>query len=434
MPYDHRGRPGTRTSQTIDPREIEEDIDGKIYQLEPNATPLQYLSNIIGRGKSPNTHKVIVRQEFLFDNYDFCSAATLGTGNNTRFARLTLDQPSRPMTNQFMYYEPQDKFYIVQTGQVVEVVMTPSDSISIGVGTKLSLSDTGLTGGTTTTSAAGTVVVRAINPEPVKTFTSSWVVYLGRTIYESQNIEAMSRMRDFVYDCNFVEHKEVVFNMTEDQKKWVKTKLSPPDWDRNQTATMKEFKITVDYNALFSERMIDETVPGRPKRHMNGLYHTVKTNVAVYDPYTVTDFENMYSNFLFQQGFRYNPNDRYSKMGICGGRFLFNFNKAFRDFRKTDSISPSKIGKEAGLDLETYVLPGQHRVTLTRSEALRMDTPMENWCFVIDPALMEWRIVKDYKSKYYQNNHERDEKIMIEWQGTIAWHLEQAHALLKTNN
>lgn len=434
MPYLNLNRPGTRTSTNIDPREIEEDIDSKIYTLEPNATPLQTLSNIIGRGKAPNTHKVIVRQEFLFDNYDFCSAVTRGTGNNLRFARLTLDQPSRPLTSQFMYYDPQDKFYVVATGQVVEVVMTPSDSISISQSTKFSTTDTGLTGGTTTTSAAGTVLVRAVNPEPIKNFTSSWVIYLGRTIYESQDIEAQSKIRDFVYDCNFVEHKECVFNMTEDQKKWVKTKLSPPDWDRNQTATMKEFKVTVDYNSLFSERMVDETVPGRPKRHMNGLYHTLKTNIATYDPFTITDFENMFSNFLFQQAFRYNPNDRYTKMGICGGRFLFNFNKAFREYRTTQSLNPKSIGKEAGLDLETYVLPGQHKVNLIRSEALRMDTPLENWCFVIDPALMEWRIVKDYKSKYYQNNNERDEKIMIEWQGTIAWHLEQAHALLKTNN
>jgi hypothetical protein len=433
MPYNNLNRPGERTSTTIDPRIVEEDVDSRIHQLEPNATPLQTLSGLIGRGKSPQTHKVIVRQEFLFDNYDFCSAATIGTGNDVRFARLTLDQPSRPLTSQFMYYEPQDKFYIVNTGQTVEVVMTETDSISINKGVKFSTPNTGLTGGTTSTTLAGTVLVRAINAEPIKNFTNSWVIYLGRTIYESQNIEAMSRIRDLVYDCNFVEHKEAVFIMTEDQKKWVKTKLSVPDWDRQQTATMKEFKVTVDYNALFSERWIDETIPTRPKRHMNGLYHTIKTNIAVYDPYSLTDFENMFSNFLFQQAFRYNPNDRYSKLGICGGRFLFNFNKAFREFRRTDSIGPTKIGKEAGLDLETYVLPGQHKVNLIRSEALRMDTPMEHWCFVIDPALMEWRIVTDYKSKYYQNNDERDHKIMMEWQGTIAWHLEQSHALLKTN-
>jgi hypothetical protein len=45
---------------------------------------------------------------------------------------------------------------------------------------------------------------------------------------------------------------------------------------------------------------------------------------------------------------------------------------------------------------------------------------------------MELRVVKDFNSRFYQNNDERDYKIMMEWQGTIAWHLEQSHALLRT--
>jgi len=163
---------------------------------------------------------------------------------------------------------------------------------------------------------------------------------------------------------------------------------------------------------------------------MRGLYNAIRTNVSAYDPTNVTDFEYMFSNFLYEQAFRYNPNG-YKKLGLAGGRFLFDFNNAFREYRRTSTIDG--VGKQIGLDLETYYLPGQHRVNLVRTEALRQNTALEYWCFVIDPSLMKQRNVKDYESRYYQNNDERDIKIMVEWQGTIAWHLEQAHSLLKTH-
>lgn len=428
--YKNLNRPGTRTSTSINPMEILEDIDQKIRRLDPNATPLQTLGNIIGRGPKPKNVKVKVKAYHGYDNFDYCSSVKLGTGNYARFALLRLDQISRPTVKDSMYYYPQDTMFIVETGQKVEVVMNPVTSIKINGG-YFSMPDNSLTEGTVSTTADGTVLVRAVTPEPIKPFTQSWVITMGRTIYESQNIEAVSKQRDFVYDCNFVEHKEAVFSMTEDQKNWIKTKGTVPDWTFQQEETMKELKIDVEYNAIFSERHIDFTERGRPKPHMMGLFHAIKTNVSAYDPMSVVDFEAMFSNFLYQQAFRYNPNG-FNKMGICGGRFLYNFNIAFREYRRTDSVGANKIGKDVGLDLNTYVLPGQHKVTLTRNEVLRMDTPLENWCFVIDPSLMEWRIVKDYESRYYQADYERDEKIMIEWQGTIAFHLEQAHALLRT--
>lgn len=428
--YRNLNRPGPRSSITQDPKNILEDIDYQIRTLDPNATPLQSLGGLIGRGPKPQSHKIQVMQYHSFDNFDFCSAVSLGTGAESRFANLTLDQISRPDVNNVMYYYPQDKLYIVETGQTVEVVMNPYDSITVGSG-KFAFPNATLTGNSTTRSLEGTVVVRNIEPAPIAPFTTSDIISLGRTIYESQNIEAISKQRDYIYDCNFVEHKEAVLVMTEDQKKWLKQKAGPPDWTFQQKEMMKEFKLDVEYNAIFSEREVDMSVPIRPKRHMRGLINSIRTNVAYFNPQQITDFEAMFSNFLYQQAFRYNPNG-FNKMGICGGRFLYDFNLAFKDYRRTSDIGPGKIGKEVGLDLNTYLLPGGQKVSLTRSEVLRMNTALENWCFVIDPALMEWRIVKDYESRYYQAPNERDEKIMVEWQGTIAWHLEQAHALLRT--
>jgi hypothetical protein len=198
----------------------------------------------------------------------------------------------------------------------------------------------------------------------------------------------------------------------------------------NQKEMMKEFKKEVEFTIMFGEREINLDTPGRPTRHMRGLYHAIRSNVGIYNPATVTDFEYMFSNFLYEQAFRYNPNG-YKKLALAGGRFLFDFNNSFREYRRTSDLKG--IGTEIGLDLQSYYLPGGHRINMVRTEALRMNTPMENWCFVVDPSLAKLRVVKDYESRMYANNDERDVKIMVEWQGTVAWHLEQAHALLKTN-
>lgn len=432
MPFDNRSRPGQRTSISIDPKQILEDIDTKVRELEPAATPIQTFANIMGGGKPPKGHKIQVKQYHVFDNYDFCSAVTVGTGADSRLARMTLDQPSRPTTSGIMYYYPQDKFFIEKTGQVVEVVMTERASMPVGDGTNYSNANTTLTGNSTTRTQAGTVLVRVIDAVPFQTFTTSDVIYLGRTIYEGQPIQAESKQRDYIYDTNFVEHKEAVLEMTEDQVELVETEGTVPDWDFNQEQMMKEFKVSIDYNLLFSERSIDNVVPGKPKRHMRGLFNSIRTNVAVYNPATINNFEVMFGNFMYEQAFRYNTSLDFSKLGLAGGRFLFDFNQAFRDYRRTTGLSSKDFGKEIGLNFNTYVIPGGHNVTLTRTEALRQGTPLENWCFIIDPKMMELRVKKDYESRNYSQTNERVEKVMVEWQGTVAWHLEQNNALLRT--
>lgn len=428
MPFDNRIRPGARTSVTVDPKIVLEDINQEIRRLEPSAVPLQTFASYIGTEAPPKNHKFQTKQYHVFDNYDYCSSVTLGTGNFTRYARLTLDQPSRPTTRSSMLYYPQDKFFIVATGQVVEVVMNERASMPMGDGSNLSISDTTLTGNSTTRSADGTVVVRNTEPTPILPFSQSDVIYLGRTIYEGQPIEAESRQRDFIFDVNFLEHKEAVLEMTEDQVELVKTDGKVPDWNFQQEETIREFKISVDYNLIFSERSVDYTVPDKPKRHTRGLYNSIRTNVSVYNPQAVTDFEAMFGNFMYDQAFRYG--NKMTKIGLCGGRFLYDFNQAFKDYRRTSKIE--SIGKKIGLNFNTYEIPGGFSVTLTRTEALRQNTPLEYWCFIIDTSQMGLKLAKNYETRDYSLPTDRFKKFMIEWQGGIAWHLEQVNALLKT--
>ena len=429
-------KPGVSSSTTRNPKTIAEDISNDIRVLRPEATPLLTLSQYLPKGKAPISHKVQTVQYYSFSHKDYsptCIAGSTIDSKYIRFGRIKLNQPSRPDVQDVMFYQPQDKLFIGATGQTVEIVMTPTSNMSMSTdNTARFVADPAFTGNTSTTCEPGFVIVRPIKAEPFKAFSSSDIIFLGRTIYEGQRIEAMPNNRDIVYDCNFVEHKEATIEMTEDQKEWVKSSLTKPDWDWQQQEMMEEFKRSIEENLMWSDRSVDMTVQGRPKRHMMGLFHAIKSNVSVYNPFAVTNFENLLSNFCFDQAFSYNPNGT-KKIAICGARFLYNFNQQFNQFRRLDGTNPSD--KKVGLDLDTYVLPGGFELKLIRSdEMLPRNTKFEHWAFVIDPKEMELRIKKNFLTKLYACPNERLLKLAIEWQGTIAWHREESMAVLKTND
>ena len=429
-------KPGISSSTTRNPKALVEDISEDIRVLRPGATPLLTLSQYLPKGKEPVSHKVQTVQYYSFNHRDYsptCIPGSVVADQWKRFGKIKLNQPSRPDVQDTMFYQPQDKLFIGATGQTVEVVMTPTGSITMSVNNQTTfVADPAFTGATATTCEPGFVIVRPLKGEPFKRYTTSDVIYLGRTIYESQSIEATPYNRDVVYDCNFVEHKEAVVVMTEDQKNLVKNKIGKPEWDWEQQETMQDFKMSIENNLMFSDRAVDMTIDGRPKRHMMGLYHAIRSNVSVYNPFSTTNFEKLLSNFCFDQAFSYNPNGN-RKIAICGARFLYDFNQQFNQFRRLDGTNPSD--KKVGLDLDTYVLPGGFELKLIRSdEMLPRNTKFEHWAFVIDPKEMELRIKKNFLTKLYASPNERLLKLAIEWQGTIAWHREESMAVLKTND
>lgn len=418
--YDNLMRTGTRSSVTADPRRLEEDISEKVHRLDPESTPLQYLSKMIGRGSTPKTHKV---QSIAFDAFDHYDKGSIEALDN-RYARLRVEQISRPTTSGFMVYYPQDSFYVPETGQNLEIVMTPFAAINYGGGA-FTYSNV-VTGNSTTATAASTVLVRNITPEPVRTFTNSTIVFMGRTIRESQDVGGQSLMEDFVFDCNFVEHKESVLTFTEDQKKWVKTKGTMPDFDFHQQEMINRFKKSVEHTYFFGERAVNFDNPQRPTRYMRGLINHIQSNVSFYNPFASVDFEQLVLNFMSEHAFRHNPHGKV-KTAMCGERFLMNFNLAFREFRRDISDKEAK----PGLNISSYEMPGGYVLKLMRNDVFR-GPEMEHWAVVFDAAEAEFRNVKDYETRPFSSPHERDIKYLIEWQGTIAWNRQECHAILRT--
>lgn len=428
MAFNNTARPGLRTTQTVNPQDVLPDIQEKIHTLAPESMPLITLLEKFGKGPDPKSKKVEVRKYYEFDPLDTVTALTVGiTGNTeTRFARLSLAQASRPLTNSTMYYQPQDKFYIVETGQTVEVVMTPDAAFQTQAGSDITLS-TALTGNTTTRSAAGTVVVRVVEPVDFISFTAPGsVIYLGRTIWESQDIQATPAQRDVIYDYNFVEHKEKVIECTEDQMDFIQRRGTIDDFSFQQKEMIKEFKSEINHTSFFSERSVNYDIPNRPTYHMRGAIPAIRTNVQVYNPAVTTDFEQLTSTFMLRQAFRYQGKPR--KMAFAGVGFLNNFNNAFREYRRSD-INVAK--QTPGLSITTYEW-NNRLIDMVHCEVFRMGTDMENWLMVVDPQQAEYRVKRNFVTRPYSLPTQRLNNLMVEWQGTIAFHLEEHMALLRT--
>ena len=300
--YRDMSRRGIRTSTSSDPRMKLEDISAKIRTLSAYRTPIQTLAElgIIKKGTPPKNHKTEVMQDYEFNAYDNVTAFTAGTGNYAGMALISMSQASRPDMAGQMYYQPQDTFYIPATGQNVQVIMNPTSSIrmSMGSGTGAFLSDSTLKTAfglaTDSTTPAGTILVRTILKEPIRDpGTNATAVYKQRTIFESQAIEAESSMRDVVFDCNFVEHKDATLIFTEDQRYLIQGKYFD-DLEHQRKKAIEDMKDGVEKTLLLGDRQILYGVDGRPMRFMGGLIPSIKTNVMVYNIY-----RDAFFNFKF---------------------------------------------------------------------------------------------------------------------------------------
>lgn len=431
--YNSTIRPGVRASTSINPAMIEQDIFQKITTINPNAVPLLTMSQNVLKGSPPKSHVIEVPQYYKRDIWDFSSSSRAGTGTSpsaeVRYAIITVDQVSRQQTAG-MFYSPQDRLWIQKTGQTVEVVMTENASIK-DRGTELTKTTAFITGaGVSTTPLSrtlpGQIMVRVVQPSPFIEFGSSQFLFLGRTIHEGQEIGATPKMRDIVFDKNFVEHKEAVLEFTETQTKMYKQKLGIKDWDFQQEEMMSEFKEEIEHNFIFGQRAVDSQ-SGLAKYSMDGFLNQIKTNVAVYDPATITDYETLIQNYMMLNAFRYNPSGP-TKMGIAGYRFLMNFNNAFKEYRRNTNM---KVAGAIGLDINAYEIGG-YKLTMTRSEVFKQGTSLEDWLMVFDAEQAQIRTAKNFETRRYDLPTERLVKFMVEWQGTIQFSHEQCHSLLKT--
>ena len=96
-----------------------------------------------------------------------------------------------------------------------------------------------------------------------------------------------------------------------------KQKLGIKDWDFQQEEMMSEFKEEIEHNFIFGQRAVDSQ-SGLAKYSMDGFLNQIKTNVAVYDPATITDYETLIQNYMMLNA-KYNTPEAHAKIKEANG-------------------------------------------------------------------------------------------------------------------
>lgn len=428
MPDQYSFRRGLRTTQTVNPDNVVPDIDEILYRAEPTKSQLSNILDQLPGGKEPKSKKIQVRLYNSFDALDEITSITLGLSANSEshYARFTMAQRSVRATTDDMFYQPGNTLAL-DNGQQVMVVMTPSRYLASALpGGVLT---TALTGNTTTATAPGDIVVRNVDGTPIRAGNIQWVQFMGHPIYEGEPVQQQSIQRDVYFDANYVEHLERVMECTEDETKYIKTYGSVQDMQFQKEETLQEIKQDVELKYMFGTRNMLQDIKNQPKHFMGGILYFIRTNVMVYNPATVTDWENTIQDWMVQHVFRNTPNGM-EKTVFCGEIAHLNFMRAFSSYRKIEMTASKKM-QASGLDVSTYKL-GARTINLVDYRHFRLGTKWQDWMVALDLPELETRIKTNFTIRPATLPTERVVRYAVDWEGSLACHREQSHAVLRT--
>lgn len=427
MSWDNIAHRRLGTTQTLNPQALKRDIDEKVRTLKPESTPLITLLGDTwkGMGKKPKSKKIEVMQHYAFDHVEEVSAATFWTsGTYQEFARLRLPQKTRPKSSGTMYYSPQDMFAL-PNGQMAMVWVTP-DACMVVNGSEYALTTTETGSASTTRTNPGYIVVRNVRQAPLISFTAgSYIRYLGRTVYEGQPFSATSKQESFIFKSNYVERKECVLEMTDDQIAFSDMHGWINNLSKQQEITLDNFHQEIEYLMWFGVKSLRYDQTNQPMHTMDGVIPQIRTNVQLYNPFSTEDPEKMIDTFILDMASRHGPK---IKTMHCGSGLLNLINNSFRDMRRSDVSTKSFT---PGLDITTIHWMG-FTLKLVRNEIFRQGTPQAYWGCVIDENEAEPRININFETKDLRQPRDRIFQWGCEWQGSLALHREEHNALIRT--
>jgi hypothetical protein len=181
---------------------------------------------------------------------------------------------------------------------------------------------------------------------------------------------------------------------------------------------------------MFGKRSFDMTIPDQPKLHMGGVLDFITTNVMVYNPNNPNlNFEQLIRTWMTNCLFRVCPNGM-RKTVFVGERLSDAFMQVFDNLRRimADKQAVKNVG---GVSVTTYEFNGRI-IDLVTYRHFRVETPWSWWAVGLNIPSLETRIKKKYQIRDATLPNERVYRYAVEWQGSLAVHLRDSHALLRT--
>jgi len=355
------------------------DMDDRIAELEPNASPLVVLMKKLRRVQAISP-KVEWLEHQLMPRYDNASAAAASGA-----AAVGVANPS--------FFRVGDVVRDTVTGEAMEV--------------------TGVTaGGINVNRAIGSVVAQAVA-------SGDEIFIVSNVNPEGASLRTIKTTR-LVNMSNFCEIVRTPMGITGTE---AASKLyGGPDRSRLQATNGIEHMRDWEHIAFFGAKKEDTTTVGAPKRFAGGLLEYIQTNVT---GAVGTLTETAFQTFL-RTGFRYGSERKL----LFASPLVVTAIEGFA--RNTLRASPSSDHANTfGVQMQTYV-SGQGVVDIVMERAWNDSTVYRGYAFLIDMDAAEWHYLRDTKLLEGRQNNDAD-KLEDEYltEACPVFKNEQKHAVLK---
>jgi len=354
------------------------DMDDKIAELEPNASPLVVLLKKLRRVQAISP-KVEWLENQLMPRYDTLSAAAASGAN------------ALPTTHA-SYFRVGDVLRDTTTGEAMEV---------------------------TAVSASGVGVNRAIGSVSAQAIASSDEIFIVSNVNaEGASLRTIKTVQLQNLN-NFCEIVRTPLGITGTE---AASKLyGGPDRNRLQALAAIEHMRDWEHISFFGARKEDTTVTGAPKRFAGGLVEYIQTNVT---PAVGTLTETAFQAFL-RTGFRYGSNRKI----LFASPLVITAIEGFA--RNTLRTNLPNHAETFGVTMSTYV-SGQGVVDIVMERAWLDSKTYNGYAFLVDMDAAEWHYLRD--TKLLENRQANDaDKLEDEYltEAAPVFKNEQKHALLK---
>ena len=356
------------------------DMDDRIAELEPNASPLVVLLKKLKRVQAISP-RVEWLEQVLMPRYDTLSAAVSAAGVT-----------AIPVTNA-AYYRVGDVLRDTTTGEAMEV---------------------------TGVSAAGIGVNRGIGAVAAVSAASTDEIFIVSNV----NVEGASlrtiKTTKLNNLCNFCEIVRTPFGLTGTE---AASKLyGGPDRNRLQAAGAIEHMRDWEHISFFGARKEDVTTSGAPKRFAGGAIEFIATNV------TNAGGSLTEANFVafLRAGFRYGSERKVLFASPLVVQAIEGFARSNIKTSGSDDHASTY-----GIQMKSYV-SGQGVVDIVMERAWNDSTNYKGYGFLLDMDAIEWHYLRDTKLLEGRQANDAD-KLEDEYltEAAPVFKNEQKHSLLK---
>lgn len=370
---------GDLATDTINSSQRVIDMDDRIAELEPNASPLVVLLKKLKRVQAISP-KVEWLEQVLMPRYDTLSASATSAAT-----AIPATQPT--------YYRVGDVIRDTVTGEAMEVTGVSASAIGV----------TRAIGAVSAASCASTdelFIVANVNVEGASL----------RTI-KTTKLDNLS---------NYCEIVRTPFGMTGTE---AASKLyGGPDRDRLQAAGAIEHMRDWEHISFFGAKKEDTGTSGAPKRFAGGMIEYVTTNITSAGGALT---EAVFQGFL-RSGFRYGS----ERKVLFASPLVIQAIEGFARSNIKTSGSQDHANTY-GIQMKEYVA-GQGIVDIVMERAWNDSTTYKGYAFLVDMDAVEWHYLRD--TKLLENRQANDADKLEDEYLTEACPVvknEKKHALLK---